>query len=158
GRGRELMEEIRTLAAEMHVQKEAEFGKATERANQAVVVRTITFIATGVANLAFLGWAYGRLSRAQAESQREKELLGTTLASIGDGVVVTDPQGRVTMVNGEAERITGWVSTEACGKKLSEIFKIENERTGQVQENPINKVLRLGKVVGLANHTVLVRR
>jgi PAS domain S-box-containing protein len=158
GLGRELMEEIRTVAGEMQVQKEAEFGKATERANQAVVVRTITFIATGVVNLAFLGWAYGRLRRAQAESEREKELLGTTLASIGDGVLVTDPHGRVTMVNREAERITGWASNEARGKELSEIFKVMNERTGQVQENPIDKVLRLGKVIGLANHTVLVRR
>jgi PAS domain S-box-containing protein len=158
GRGRELMEEIRTLAGEMRAQKEVEFGKATERANQAVVVRTITFIGTAVANLAFLGWAYGRLRRAGDESEREKQLLATTLASIGDGVVVTDPQGRVTSLNAEAERISGWTGTEAYGKELSEIFKIANERTGQLQENPIEKVLRLGKVVGLANHTVLVRR
>src|SRR5205807_1356734 len=81
----------------------------------------------------------------------------TTLTSIGDGVIVTDAQGRVTMVNREAERITGWGISEARGKELSEIFKIVNERTGQVQENPVEKVLRLGKVVGLANHTVLVR-
>src|SRR5262249_35012446 len=92
------------------------------------------------------------------ETEQEKELLATTLASIGDGVVVTDSQGHVTMVNAEAERITGWPSAEACGKELTEIFRIENERTGQVQENPIDKVLRLGRVVGLANHTVLVRR
>src|SRR5262249_54261444 len=154
GRGRELMDEIRTLAGEMQAQKEVEFGKATARANEAVVVRTITFIATAVVNLAFLGWAYSRLRRAGEETEREKELLATTLSSIGDGVVVTDPQGRVTTVNGEAERITGWPIAEARGKELFEIFKIVNERTGQVQENPIDKVLRLGKVVGLANHTV----
>jgi PAS domain S-box-containing protein len=158
GRGRELMEEIRTIAREMQAQKEAELGKATARANSAIVVRTIVFIATAAVNLAFLGWAFGRLSRAEKESEQEKELLATTLASIGDGVVVTDPHGCVTMVNAEAERITGWPGTEARGKELSEIFKIENERTGQVQENPIDKVLRLGKVVGLANHTVLLRR
>jgi PAS domain S-box-containing protein len=158
GLGRKLMEEIRTVAGEMQLQKEAEFRKAAERANEAVVVRTITFIATAVVNLTFLGWAYTRLSRAVKATEQEKELLATTLASIGDGVVVTDAQGCVTMVNREAERITGWASTEARGKELSEIFKIENERTGQVQENPIEKVLRLGTVVGLANHTVLVRR
>jgi PAS domain S-box-containing protein len=158
GHGRELMDEIRTIAGDMETRKKVEFGEASARANQGVVVRTITFIATAVVNLAFLGWAFGRLTRVEKESEREKELLATTLASIGDGVVVTDPQGRVTMVNGEAERITGWTSAEACGKELSEIFKIANERTGQVQENPIEKVLRLGKVVGLANHTVLVRR
>jgi PAS domain S-box-containing protein len=158
GRGRELMDEIRTLAGKMRDQKEAEFGKATERANQAVVVRTITFIATAVVNLAFLAWAYGRLRRAGDEIEREKELLATTLTSIGDGVVVTDPQARVTLVNPEAERITGWAHREAYGKELSEIFNIANERTGQRQENPIDKVLRLGRVVGLANHTVLLRK
>jgi len=158
GRGRELMEEIRTVVGEMQARKEAEFGKANARANGAIVARTVTFIATAVVNLAFLGWAYGRLSRAWEESGREKELLATTLASIGDGVVVTDARGRVTLLNGEAERITGWTVAEARGKELSEIFKIQNERTGLAQENPIEKVLRLGKVVGLANHTVLVRR
>jgi len=106
----------------------------------------------------FLGWAYARLSREMARRETGKELLATTLASIGDGVVVTDAHGHVTFLNGEAERIMGWSSSEAQGKSLGEVFKIVNERTGRPQENPIEKVLRLGKVVGLANHTVLVRR
>ncbi len=125
---------------------------------RANVVRTITFIATAVVNLAFLGWACGRLSRMMGQREREKELLATTLASIGDGVIVTNAEARVMLLNAEAERITGWSISEARGKELAEIFKIENERTGQVQENPIEKVLRLGKVVGLANHTVVIRR
>jgi PAS domain S-box-containing protein len=158
GQGKRVMDEIRTAVGEMQARKEAEFGKANARAEQANVARTVTFITTAFVNLAFLVWAYGRLSRAIEENQREKELLATTLASIGDGVVVTDAQGRVTSLNSEAERITGWPVAEARGKELSEIFKIQNERTGQVQENPIEKVLRLGKVVGLANHTVVVRR
>jgi PAS domain S-box-containing protein len=158
GRGRELMDEIRAIAGEMQARKEKAFVETNARAKEADVTRTITFIATAIVNLIFLLWAYGRLGRAMGDSQREKELVATTLASIGDGVVVTDAQGRITMLNGEAERITGWTVADARGKELSEIFKIQNERTGQVQENPIEKVLRLGKVVGLANHTVLVRR
>src|ERR1043166_7049767 len=62
GRGRELMDEIRTVVGEMQARKELEFGNGNARANRAIVARTITFIATAVANLAFLGWAYGRLS------------------------------------------------------------------------------------------------
>ena len=158
GRGQELMDEIQRVVGSMEASKEADFRNTNARAKIANVARTVTFIATAVVNLAFLGWAYGRLSRAWEESGREKELLATTLASIGDGVVVTDAQGHVTLLNGEAERITGWPNSEAYGRKLSEIFRIENERTGQPQENPVEKVLRLGKVVGLANHTVLLRR
>ncbi|HEV2837670.1 MAG TPA: PAS domain S-box protein, partial [Pyrinomonadaceae bacterium] len=88
---------------------------------------------------------------------REKELLATTLASIGDGVIVTDAQSRVTFLNGEAERLTGWTSEEAAGRTLSVVFRIVNEHTRRVAENPVEKALRLGNVVGLANHTMLLR-
>lgn len=88
---------------------------------------------------------------------REKELLATTLASIGDGVVVTDAQSRVTFLNSEAERLTGWTNSDAAGRPLSVVFRIVNERTRRVAENPVEKALRLGTVVGLANHTMLLR-
>ena len=89
---------------------------------------------------------------------RERNVLRTTLASIGDGVVVTDPQGRVTFLNAEAERLTGWKSAEAHGRELSAVFHIVNEETRHLVENPVDKVLRSGKVVGLANHTVLIAK
>jgi PAS domain S-box-containing protein len=158
GRGQVLMDEIRSVAGPMGARKQAQFGKANVRAREANVARAITFTLTALLNLAILWWAYGRLSREVVQSEREREFLATTLASIGDGVIVTDAQGRVTSLNREAERITGWGISEARGKELLEVFKIVNERTGQTQENPIEKVLRLGKVVGLANHTILVRR
>ncbi|HJP94685.1 MAG TPA: PAS domain S-box protein [Pyrinomonadaceae bacterium] len=88
---------------------------------------------------------------------REKELLATTLASIGDGVIVTDAQSRVTFLNAEAERLTGWINTEASGRPLSVVFRIVNEQTRRVAENPVDKALRLGAIVGLANHTMLLR-
>ncbi|HEX6647955.1 MAG TPA: PAS domain S-box protein [Pyrinomonadaceae bacterium] len=87
----------------------------------------------------------------------EKELLATTLASIGDGVIVTDTQSRVTYLNPEAERLTGWANANAEGRPLSVVFRIVNERTRHVAENPVEKALRLGTVVGLANHTALLR-
>jgi PAS domain S-box-containing protein len=89
---------------------------------------------------------------------REKELLHTTLASIGDGVIVTDAQGGVSFMNSEAERLTGWKSAEARGQELPKVFRIVNERTRQFVENPVEKVLRTGTVVGLANHTVLISK
>jgi len=89
---------------------------------------------------------------------REKELLSTTLASIGDAVIVTDAEGRVTFLNPEAERLTAWKKTEATSQPLPSVFRIINEQSRQPVENPVEKVLRLGTVVGLANHTVLISR
>src|ERR1051325_499768 len=88
---------------------------------------------------------------------REKELLATTLASIGDAVIVTDTQSRVTFLNSEAERLTGWTNSNAEDRPLSIVFRIVNERTRHVAENPVDKALRLGAIVGLANHTMLLR-
>jgi PAS domain S-box-containing protein len=89
---------------------------------------------------------------------REKELLATTLASIGDGVIVTDAEGRVKFLNGEAEKLTGWKPSDAAGRPLPEVFRIVNEQTRQTVESPVEKVLRLGTVVGLANHTILIAK
>jgi PAS domain S-box-containing protein len=96
--------------------------------------------------------------RAQEENERSTELLRTTLASIGDAVIATDVKGRVTFMNEVAERLTGWSSEGAAGHHLPEVFPITNEETGEPVENPVEKVLREGVVVGLANHTVLRRR
>lgn len=93
-----------------------------------------------------------------SELLREKQLLSTTLVSIGDGVIVTDAAGRVTLMNAEAERLTGWKNPDAAGQPLPAVFRILNEQTGKPVENPVEKVLRLGSIVGLANHTVLVAK
>jgi PAS domain S-box-containing protein len=89
---------------------------------------------------------------------REKELLATTLASIGDAVIVTDANGRITFLNAEAERLTKWASADAAGQPLPKVFRIINEATRAPVEDPVEKVLRLGGVVGLANHTVLIAK
>jgi PAS domain S-box-containing protein len=88
----------------------------------------------------------------------ERERLRVTLHSIGDGVIATDTEGRVTLLNPVAEALTGWGSEEATGQPLPKVFPIVNERTRQEAENPVAKVLREGTVVGLANHTVLIAR
>ncbi len=89
---------------------------------------------------------------------REREFLKTTLQSIGDGVVTTDNLGLVTSLNGVAEKLTGWSRDLAIGKSFTQVFALRNEETWQPVENPIQKVLETGRVVGLANHTELVNR
>jgi PAS domain S-box-containing protein len=96
--------------------------------------------------------------RAELETQRALTLWTTTLRSIGDAVISTDARGRVRFMNPVAERLTGWQADEAAGHALTEVFPIFNEESGAVVENPVDKVLREGVVVGLANHTVLRRR
>ena len=81
--------------------------------------------------------------------------LATTLQSIGDAVIATDNEGQVTFMNGVAERLTGWNEGEARGRPLTEVFEIYSEQTREVVESPVSKVLREGRVVGLANHTLL---
>lgn len=89
---------------------------------------------------------------------KEKEMLLTTLRSIGDGVVTTDSSGIITSLNIVAQDITGWKNDEAKGKLFTDVFYLQNEETGQQVESPIQKVLETGRIVGLANHTELVNR
>jgi PAS domain S-box-containing protein len=100
--------------------------------------------------------------RATEESarliQEQREWLRVTLASIGDAVITTDRQGTVTFLNPVAETLTGWTRADAEGQPLETVFEILNERTRQLVENPVAKVLRGGVIVGLGNHTVLIAR
>lgn len=93
---------------------------------------------------------------AADEIARQRETLRVTLASIGDGVISTDTQGRVVFLNAEAEALTGWKTEEAEGKRLERIFNIVHEETRQPVDNPASAALRDGVVVGLAHHTLLV--
>jgi two-component system cell cycle sensor histidine kinase/response regulator CckA len=93
------------------------------------------------------------------EALRESEQLwATTLASIGDAVISTDIEGRITFMNAEAEALTGWTLAEASAKPVTEVFSIINENTRREVDNPVTRVLQEGIVVGLANHTILLRK
>jgi PAS domain S-box-containing protein len=94
----------------------------------------------------------------QLEIEDQRERLRVTMQSIGDAVITTDTAGNVTYLNPVAEKLTGWTLTDASGKPLSQVFKIINEVTHEVQENPVARVLEHGITVGLANHTVLISK
>jgi PAS domain S-box-containing protein len=96
--------------------------------------------------------------RAEEALRRQSEWLRLTLVSIGDAVISTDAEGRVTFLNGVAEALTGWPQAEAVGRPLPDVFHIVNEQTRQPVENPALRALREGAIVGLANHTVLIAR
>jgi PAS domain S-box-containing protein len=90
------------------------------------------------------------------ETQREQ--LRVTLTSIGDAVISTDAEGRVTLLNPVAETLTGWTNDDAVGQLLQSVLHIVNEVTRQTVENPVARVITTGRIVGLANHTVLIAR
>ncbi len=96
--------------------------------------------------------------RAEEALRKQSEWLRVTLSSIGDGVISTDAEGAVTFMNGVAESLTGCSQAEASGRPLSDVFHIINEDSRQPVENPALRVLREGVIVGLANHTVLIRK
>ena len=78
------------------------------------------------------------------------------LASIGDAVIITDVDGKITFLNPVAESLTGWRLKEAAGQPLDGVFHILNEASRQSVESPTSRALREGTIVGLANHTLLV--
>ena len=95
---------------------------------------------------------------AEDRLEQERQWLRVTLASIGDGIIATDTQGRVTFLNPVAEKLTGWRGAEAEGRPMAEVFAIVNETTHEPVEPPVGKAIRQGRIVGLANHTVLIAR
>ena len=97
-------------------------------------------------------------ARRAEELFRSEQNLRTTLASIGDGVITCDNEGRVQLMNPIAQELTGWTESEACNRPLTEVFRILNEDTREPLEDPVSKVQRLNRIVGLANHTILLRR
>lgn len=90
------------------------------------------------------------------ELANEKERLFVTLRSISEGVIATDAQGLVVLMNKAAMKLTGWEQSEAVGRRLSDVFHIVNEKTGERLDNPPEKVLLTGGIVGPAQNTALI--
>ncbi|MDD5198917.1 MAG: CHASE3 domain-containing protein [Terrimicrobiaceae bacterium] len=163
--GRKMMEAIRAQIDAL----ETEEGRARSRAHEAdaraTMQRTVVFVFAALVNLAFLVWTYKRIRRevslqhlATLEIERQREILAVTLASIGDAVILTDLTGHITFVNQVAEDLTGWTASEAKGQPCAKVFRIINEDSRKPVDSPVEKVLASGAIVGLANHTLLIRK
>jgi len=98
------------------------------------------------------------LKELQLALDLERQNLYITLESIGDGVISTDREGNITLINKVAERLTGWTRSEAYGRPFEEIFHIVDEDTGKPCENPIDQVLITRKTVELSNNTILISK
>ncbi len=96
--------------------------------------------------------------RAEEALRQQSEWLRITLASIGDAVITTDADGRVTSMNAVAQALTGWSQTDALGQLLTDVFQIVHEDTREPVDNPAIRALQTGTIIRLANHTVLLAR
>lgn len=163
--GFHIMESIRSLIKQME-QEETSIGDLRRTAYQKSIRITVICIyaASGIAALGIILLAFSIIremetrARDAAALQQSEQWFRVTLSSIGDGVIATDDQGRVSFLNPIAERLTGTSLEEARGKKIGEVFPIFSEATNNPVDNPVEKVLALGSVVGLANHSVLRHR
>jgi PAS domain S-box-containing protein len=99
-----------------------------------------------------------RRKNAETDALREAARLRVTLHSIGDGVIVTDGEGRVQLINPVAQAMTGWTNDSGIGLPLTQIVNILNEETRKPVENPALRAMKEGVIVGLANQILLLSR
>jgi PAS domain S-box-containing protein len=159
------MQGIRAIAAQMQSEelsleasRTAEYKKSIRRTIACIYLASLLAI-VGLAFLAYYILHEIHLREKHAQELRAKEeWFRVTLTSIGDAVIATDAQGNVTFMNPLAITLTGIDANSAIGKHILEVFPIFNEHTNKPAENPVGKVMSLGRVVGLANHTVLQNR
>jgi PAS domain S-box-containing protein len=101
---------------------------------------------------------FKELYKKEKELSRHQERFEVIMESLGEGIITTDLNGKIQYLNKRAEELTGWNLREAKGRMLSEIYRVKNEETGQIENNILQKVLKHGIVKELANHTILITK
>ena len=98
--------------------------------------------------------------RKEAEEilSSERERLAVTLRCIGDGVITTDIEGKVVLMNKVSEALTGWSQEQANGRPIAEVLHLIDEASRTVQDNPVEVLLKSGKTIDIPDHTLLVSR
>src|SRR4029077_1036017 len=165
GQGKQLMDNIRAVLGEIGSAENNLRTVRTREMNDALTGTAHIVVAGNLASMALLLLVFAILirelsyrKRTQEALARSEKWLSTTLGSIGDAVIATDMNGAVTFMNPVAQSLTGWTQGEAAGKSMDLVFDIVNKDTRRPVENPVKKVFREGKIVGLADHTLLLSK
>jgi len=155
---RESIDEMQNAERSLLIKRSAEAAQMYYTTLVSILLGTVL----GLVAIAAFFWMLRRnlqdRAAAAAELFEQREQLRTTLSSIGDAVIATDAQARVEFVNPVAAALTGWTAEEARGLPLEKVLRIINEHTREPAENPVDRVLAEGVIVGLANHTLLIRK
>jgi PAS domain S-box-containing protein len=158
GRGKQLMDRIRDIVARMQAVEATLLAARQADVVRAHRLQNLAYLTTVLVAIGLIA-AMVYVARREARQVRRSEArLAVIFSSIGDAVIATDGQGAVERMNGVAEQLTGWPLDQARGQPLDTIFNIVNEDTRQTVESPVGKVIRVGGIVGLANHTLLIAR
>ncbi len=96
--------------------------------------------------------------RKERRLAAEKQCLAVTFRSIGDGIIATDVQGKIVLLNRAAEKLTGWTQSEAAGKHLNEVFHLVDEKDRAPRACPVEETLEAGRESSFTNHTLLIAR
>jgi PAS domain S-box-containing protein len=157
-----LMNNIRRLAGEMgQEQASLEASRSLTYRKSIKITNACVYVASLIAVLGLILLCYSILQQIELrerharQMEEREEWFRATLTSLGDAVIATDAEGMVTFLNPVAEQIIGLVAASVKGRPIGDVFRIFNESTHQPVDNPIKKVLESGRIVGLANHTVL---
>src|ERR1700676_4111277 len=162
GAGKRWMDQIRAVVAEMTQEEQRLLKLRTQKAREAEASSVRMILAGTVLSISLLVLCFRLLHRELSERKKMQAALAkrekwfsTTLGSIGDAVIATDMNGVVTFMNSVAQSLTGWSPADDIGKSMDLVFEIVNRETRHPVETPVKKVFREGKIVGLADHTIL---
>ncbi len=161
-RGLLIMDQLRLLFARMRQEEIRLDGERDAEYRHSIRMSAVSiWLASLAALLGMIALAYFIVRERTLREKHghdlrvSEEWFRTTLGSIGDAVIATDRSGNVTFLNAQAENLTGARLQVARGKPIGEVFPIFSEITGDAADDPVKKVMELGAIVGLANHTVL---
>ncbi len=163
--GKAIMDEIRQDVAAMQQTERDLLAQRSDLSGASYSTTVLSLLLSALVGVMLVGLVF-YLSQRSLRQQREAaetvaqqgERLRVTLASIGDAVITTDTEARITNLNAVAETLTGWRNDEARGQPLTTVFQIVNEETRLPVENPAMRALQEGIIMGLANHTVLIAK
>ena len=158
GQGKRLMDSIRTQIAQLQVAQTRVLAAQLRTQSDARLWTSLSIGAVWALALMLVLRLVAVVQRDNRRIRLSEQRLAITLHSIGDAVIATDARGHVRILNAVAERLTGWPAAEAQDAPLDRVFSILNENTRAGVESPVDRVLREGTVVGLANHTLLIGR
>lgn len=99
-----------------------------------------------------------QLRQSKREAEHARDLLHTTLASIGDCVICSDREGRITFMNAASEALLKQRLESCAGKPVEDVFAVYDDQAGQPLPNPIREVLAAGAPVEMGNHAALILR
>lgn len=162
GQGTDLMDQVQAVVMSMRGEelrrdalRSAEYDRSVQRTiNSLYLVGAVAVVGLCLLALFILRSMHLR-EQYTREIQEQREWFRVTLMSIGDAVIATDGEGKVTFMNPLAERLTGKTTEQSVGRPIQEIFSITNELTGAAVENPVERAIEEERVVEQANHTVL---